>query len=107
MEASQIGADSYPIDGDRILKLVPLEKLSKLPKGTKLISIVGKEVEVGKDDLDLETRMFQRSKYGELVKVIDVPVIKGKLVVASKVTKNRPYKEEKSYGKPKKVQKKH
>ncbi len=106
MDANLINADNYPIGDDKIIRLLPVEKVKKLHKGTKLFSVGGKEVTVGVDDLDLETNVFQRSKYGEL---IDMPVIKGTLVHVSGKTKNRPYVEEKekSHGKPEKSEKKH
>jgi len=85
MEPLEISADNFPINNDLTIRLLTVEEVKKAPKGTKLTSIVGDVIEVGKNVLDLETTMFKRSKYG-------IPVIKGKLVHVSGKTQPRPYK---------------
>lgn len=60
-----LDANRYHVGNDVFIKLLPIEKVKKLPTGTKLVSVVGKEIEVGKDQLDLETTVFKCSKYGE------------------------------------------
>ena len=82
MEALEINADNYPIGDGKIIRLLPVDKVKKLPKGTKLYSVGGKDVVVGEDELDLETNVFKRSKYGELNEPIDVVVVKKKKKVA-------------------------
>ena len=61
----EINADHYPVNKGIVLQLIPHEKLTKYKKGATVISIVGDEYIIGKDELDLETTVFGRSKYGE------------------------------------------
>jgi len=63
----EITANKWPIDKERNIKLVPLNNLKDLPKGTKLFTVGGMEVEVGKDALDFNTRVLKKSKYGTLL----------------------------------------
>jgi hypothetical protein len=63
----EITANCWPIDKERNIKLIPLNNLKDLPKGTKLFTVGGIEVEVGKDELDTQTRVFKKSKYGKLI----------------------------------------
>jgi hypothetical protein len=63
----EVNADHYPVSKDTILKLIPQNKLKKLKQGTTVISIVGDEYIVGEADLDFETTVFGRSKYGEKI----------------------------------------
>ena len=63
----EINADHYPVSKDTILKLIPHTELTKYKKGAIVISIVGDEYVIGKDDLDSQTEVFGRSKYGEKI----------------------------------------
>ena len=63
----EVNADHYRVDKNTILRLIPHDKLKKLKKGDAVISIVGDEYIIGKDDLDSETSVFGRSKYGEKI----------------------------------------
>jgi hypothetical protein len=78
MDANLINADNYPIGNNRVIKLISREKLPKLSKGITIFSVGGKEIVVGKEDLDTDTGCFGRSKYGELIQIIDVETKKEK-----------------------------
>lgn len=67
MDTSQINADNFPIGKDQTIKLLSASDIKKLPKGSELFSVGGKKVIIGKDTLDLETTVFKRSKYGQLI----------------------------------------
>jgi hypothetical protein len=63
----EINADHYRVDKDITLKLIPIDKLKKLKKGTIVISIAGDKYTIGDANLDFETEVFGRSKYGEKI----------------------------------------
>lgn len=63
----EVNADHYSVDKKTVLKLISHEKLKKLKNGEVVISIVGDKYIIGKDNLDFETCVFGRSKYGEKI----------------------------------------
>jgi len=63
----EITANKWPIDKERFIKLIPLNNLKDLPKGTELFTVGGLMVVVGKDELDTQTRVLKKSKYGTLL----------------------------------------
>jgi hypothetical protein len=76
MDANLINADNYPIGNNRVIKLISHDRLKKHKNGTTIFSVSGKEIVVGKEDLDTDTYVFGRSKYGELIQVIDIEIKK-------------------------------
>ena len=54
----EINADHCPVDKERFMQLLSHADLKKQKKGTQLFSVSGKEIVVGKDNLDLETFVF-------------------------------------------------
>lgn len=67
MNPSEITADNYPIGNNNVIRLLTVSQVELLSKGTKLFSVGGTEIIIGKSNLDLETHVFGRSKYGELL----------------------------------------
>ena len=63
----KINANRYPIDKTRIIRLLSHDELKNQKRGVVLFSVGGKEVVVGKDNIDFETGVFGRSKYGTLI----------------------------------------
>jgi len=63
----EISANYYPINKEQVIKLLSFDDLEKVEDGTTLYSITGDRVIKGKSKLDLQTRMFQHSKYGVLI----------------------------------------
>jgi hypothetical protein len=83
MDNNLIDHDSYPIGHEKngnpiLIKLLSVSQIKKLPEGTKIWDVTGREIEIGKSNLDLETQVFNYSKYGKLIKNVE-EVLKRKL----------------------------
>lgn len=64
---AEINASHYPIDKTRNIRLLSHDELKRQKKGVVLFSVGGREVTVGKEELDTETCVFGHSKYGQLI----------------------------------------
>jgi len=63
----EIHTDCYPLDKTRNLRLLSIDQLKRQKKGAVLFSVGGAEIVIGKSVLDVDTTVFGRSKYGELL----------------------------------------
>jgi hypothetical protein len=63
----EINADNYPLDKKQNLRLLSFDQLKRQKKGAVLFSVGGAEIIIGKSVLDMDTTVFGRSKYGELI----------------------------------------
>jgi len=63
----EVTANHWPINKENVIKLIPLSKLKELPEGTEIFTVGGNKVVVGKDELDFQTRVFGKSRYGMLI----------------------------------------
>jgi hypothetical protein len=67
-EQIEITADTWPVDKTRIICLYSLQEFKKLKKGAIVTDVGGCDLEIGQFDVDLETSVFGRTKYGKTLK---------------------------------------